>query len=114
MSLEPRLISDVSYKDQTRQSCKFTPTDTYSRNIRFNHYYTVVLCAPGFKVPIYSSSPVKFCFLRVIWFIMSAEKTYSEVVSGDENPDDNRNWMRAYQQESEEDALDKAIKLSKV
>jgi len=45
---------------------------------------------------------------------MSAEKTYSEVVSGDENPDDNRNWMRAYQQESEEDALDKAIKLSKV
>ena len=42
---------------------------------------------------------------------MSTERTYAEVVSGDENPD---NWMQAYQQESEEVALEKAIKLSKV
>ena len=113
MSLKTHLLSDFSDKDQTRQSCEITPTDTYSRNIRSNHYYTVVLCVPGFEVPIWSSSPVKFCFFHVIWYIMSTERTYAEVVSGDENPD-NRNWMRAYQQESEEVALEKAIKLSKV
>lgn len=46
---------------------------------------------------------------------MSAKRTYAKVVSGDENtPDDGYSWMQAYQQESEEDALKKAIKLSKV
>ena len=46
---------------------------------------------------------------------MSAKRTYAEVVSGVENtPDDDQSWMRAYQRESEEDALKKAIKLRKV
>ena len=46
---------------------------------------------------------------------MSARRTYAEVVVGDEKtPDDGYTWMRAYQQESEDDALKKAIKLSKV
>ena len=31
---------------------------------------------------------------------MSAKRRYAEVVSGDENPDDCRSWMRAYKQES--------------
>ncbi|PFX15316.1 hypothetical protein AWC38_SpisGene20463 [Stylophora pistillata] len=45
---------------------------------------------------------------------MSAKRTYAEVVLGAENtPDDNQTWMIAYQQESEEDALKKAIQLSK-
>ena len=36
---------------------------------------------------------------------MLAKRTYAEVVSGDEHtPDDGQSWMRAYQQESEEDA----------
>ena len=46
---------------------------------------------------------------------MSAKRTYAEVVSGVENtPDDDQGWMRAYQRESEEDAMKKAIKLWKV
>ena len=46
---------------------------------------------------------------------MSAKRTYAEVVAGDEKtPDDGHSLMRAYQQESENDALEKAIKLSKV
>ena len=46
---------------------------------------------------------------------MSAKRTYAEVVSEGENtPNDNQTWMIAYQQESEEDALKKAIQLSKV
>ena len=45
---------------------------------------------------------------------MWAKRTYAEVVSGDDNPDGCRSWMRAYQLESEEDAMKKAIKLSKV
>ena len=46
---------------------------------------------------------------------MSAKRTYPEVVSGDEySPDDGQRWMRAYQQENAEEALRKAIQLSKV
>ena len=46
---------------------------------------------------------------------MSAKRTYAEVVSRFENtPDDDQSWMRAYQQERGEDALKKAIKLSKI
>ena len=46
---------------------------------------------------------------------MSAKKTYAEVLSGIENaPDYGQSWMRAYQKESEEEALSKAIELSKV
>ena len=40
---------------------------------------------------------------------MSAKRIYAEVVSGIENtPDDDQSRMRAYQQESEEDALKKS------
>ena len=47
--------------------------------------------------------------------IMSAKRTYAEVVSGDEQtPVDGQSWKRAYQQENEEEALKKAIQLSKV
>lgn len=46
---------------------------------------------------------------------MSAKRTYAEVVVEDEiTPDDGHSWMQAYQQESEDNALEKAIKLSKV
>lgn len=39
-----------------------------------------------------------FCFSGIIWLIMSAKRTYAEVVSGDEKtPDDGHSWMRAYQ-----------------
>ena len=45
---------------------------------------------------------------------MSAKRIYAEVVSGIENtPDYGQSWMRAYQKESEEDPLQKAIELSK-
>lgn len=40
---------------------------------------------------------------------MSAKRSYAEVVSGI-----GQSWMQAYQKESEEDALLKAIELSKV
>lgn len=69
----------------------------------------------GSKFGFSQAVTVKFCFFRFIWLIMSAKRTYAKVVSGDENtPDDGYSWMQAYQQESEEDALKKAIKLSKV
>ena len=46
---------------------------------------------------------------------MSAKRTYAEVVSGIEySPDDGQRWMRAYQQENEEEAPKKAIQFSKV
>lgn len=46
---------------------------------------------------------------------MSAKRTYAEVVSGIENtPDYDQSWMQAYQKEREEDALLKAMELSKV
>ena len=69
----------------------------------------------GPKFGFSQEAAVKFCFFRFIWLIMSAKRTYAEVVSGVENtPDDDQSWMRAYQRESEEDALKKAIKLRKV
>ena len=46
---------------------------------------------------------------------MSAKRTYAEVVSGIENtPDYGQSWMQAYQRESNEDGLLKAIEVSKV
>jgi len=46
---------------------------------------------------------------------MSAKRTYAEVVAKNERTaDDGHSWMRPYQQESEDAALTKAIKLSKV
>ena len=57
---------------------------------------------------------VSFSF-RFIWLIMSAKRTYAEVVSGVEySPDNGQRWMRAYQQENEEEALKKAIQFSNV
>lgn len=39
-----------------------------------------------------------FCFFGIIWLIMSAKRTYAEVVSGDEKtPDDGHSWMRVFQ-----------------
>ena len=68
---------------------------------------------PGLCGRFFQAVDVKFCLFRFIWLILLAKRTYTEVVSGHENPDDCRSWMRAYQQESE-DALKEAIKLSKV
>ena len=41
---------------------------------------------------------------------MSSKRTYAKVVAGD----DMHSWMQAYQQESNDNALKKAIKFSKV
>ncbi|PFX19115.1 hypothetical protein AWC38_SpisGene16499 [Stylophora pistillata] len=52
--------------------------------------------------------------IKVLFSPYVSQRTYAEVVSGAENtPDDNQTWMTAYQQESEEDTLKKAIQLSK-
>ena len=70
----------------------------------------------GSKLGFSQAVAVKISFsFRFIWLIISAKRSYAEVVSGDEHtPDDGQSWMRAYQQESEEDALKKALQFSKV
>ena len=86
-----------------------------SRSIALFHGSTLCARVCGSKFGFSQVAAVKFCFFRFIWLIMSAKRTYAEVVSGVENtPDDDQSWMRAYQRESEEDALKKAIKLRKV
>lgn len=62
------------------------------------------------KIGFSQAVAVNFSCFRFIWSIMSAKRTYAGVLSGDQNaPDDSQTWMRAYQQDSEEDALKKAI-----
>ena len=65
------------------------------------------VCGSNFELS--QVAAVKFCYFRFIWSLKSAKRIYAEVVSGIENtPDDDQSRMRAYQQESEEDALKKS------
>ena len=103
------MIRLLSVKDQTRQSYKITPTQGTFVSLFVEKY--CIISKFGFS----QVAAVKFCFFRFIWLIMSAKRTYAEVVSGFENtPDDDQSWMRAYQQERGEDALKKGIKLRKI
>ena len=104
------MIRLLSVKDQTRQSYKITPTQGTFVSL-FVEKYCII---SWFEVRILSSSRCEI-LLFSLYLVMSAKRTYAEVVSGFENtPDDDQSWMRAYQQERGEDALKKAIKLRKV
>ena len=100
-------------KDQTQQSCEITTN--IREFVASLHSYT--LCARVRSLDFLKQSLLKiisFSF-HFIWLIMSAKRTYAEVVSGVEySPDDGQRWMRAYQQENEEEALKKAIQFGKV
>ena len=114
-----KMIHLLFDKGQTWQNCEITPTqETYVS--LFVEIYCITsrlyFVCPGSKFGFPQEVAVKICIgFPFIWLIMSAKRTYAEVVSGDDHtPDDGQSWMRAYQQESEEDALKKAIQLSKV
>ena len=115
------MIHLLSDKDQTRKSYKITPTQDICFTVRRGvlHYFTVVLCAPGcvrFEVRILSDSRCKILlFFALFGQLRQPKELTPKLFRGVENtPHDGQSWMRVYQQESEEDALKKAIKLRKV
>ena len=76
-------------KDQTRQSCEIAPTqETYVS--LFVEIYCITsqlhFVCQGSKFGFSQAVAVKISFsFRFIWLIMSAKRTYTEVVAGDEH-----------------------------